>query len=117
MIKRREIFKKNLLYIQKFNSQGILFFSLLLCSFSSNVICLSEYSCFYTSNNTYRLAINKFADINKKDMSSCVQEDPSDLLASEKIVSFNISEEGVPDSFDWRDHNAVSPVRNERLTQ
>ncbi|PNX72271.1 cysteine proteinase [Trifolium pratense] len=86
MIKRREIFKKNLLYIQKFNSQG---------------------------NNTYRLAINKFADMNNEDMSVCEQEEPSGLLASEKIVSFNISEEDVPNSFDWREHNAVSPVRDQ----
>jgi C1A family cysteine protease len=52
--------------------------------------------------------------MNEEDMPSRVQEDPSDLLASEKIVSFNMSEEeGVPDSFDWRDHNVVSPVRDQ----
>jgi C1A family cysteine protease len=51
--------------------------------------------------------------MNEEDMPSCVQEDPSDLLTFEKIVSFNIyEEESVPDSFDWRDHNVVSPVTN-----
>jgi C1A family cysteine protease len=52
--------------------------------------------------------------MNEEDMPSCVQEHPSDLLASEKIVSFNMSEEdSVPDSFDWRDHNVVSPFRDQ----
>ncbi|XP_045802739.1 actinidain-like [Trifolium pratense] len=48
MNKRREIFKKNLEYIKVFNSDG---------------------------KKSYRLAINKFADLAKEDMSSCEIED------------------------------------------
>ncbi|WJX90036.1 cathepsin L [Trifolium repens] len=90
MIKRKKIFKKFFLYIKKSNSQG---------------------------NNTYRLAINKFADMIEEDMPNCLLEDPKDFLAfDQKIVSFNISEENLPDSFDWREHDAVSPVRDQGIT-
>jgi C1A family cysteine protease len=81
------------------------------------IISLSKYFCFYTGNNTYRLAINKFADMIEEDMPNCLLEDPKDFLAfDQKIVSFNISEENLPDSFDWREHDAVSPVRDQGIT-
>jgi len=68
----------------------------------------------YTGNNSYRLGINKFADLNEEDMTSCEVNVPSEVLASESRISFNQSDEVyIPDYLDWREANAITPVRDQ----
>ncbi|KAL8268259.1 hypothetical protein R6Q59_002057 [Mikania micrantha] len=84
---RLNIFKKNVEFIESFNSNQI---------------------------RSYKLAINKFADRTKDEFEAYVSGHKDPLMKSSLSTSFryeNVSE--VPYSMDWREKGAVTQVKNQ----
>ena len=59
-----------------------------------------------------RLAINKFADLTKEEMALRRGRLPVERDDSEKILSYD-SNYKLPKSVDWRNHNAVTKVKDQ----
>ncbi len=81
---RFEIFKDNMNYIQEVNAQ----------------------------EKSYRLGITHFADMTQNEYSlyNGLGKRP---LSIKQCQSFKHSSSDIPDSWDWRDHNAVSSVKDQ----
>ncbi|KAB1998550.1 hypothetical protein ERO13_D12G071300v2 [Gossypium hirsutum] len=90
--KRFEIFKDNLRFIDEHNSNN---------------------------NTTYKLGLNKFADLTNQEYRAKflgTRTDPRRRLMKSKIPSSRYAHragDNLPDSVDWRDHGAVSPVKDQ----
>ena len=86
---RFQIFKDNVRHIEKHNQEG---------------------------NHTYKLGINEFADLTNEEF---LAKYAISSMSSFKVVSSNQSSfeyknlKNVAPSLDWRDHNAVTAVRNQ----
>lgn len=82
--KRFEIFRLNMEYIEQENAK----------------------------DHTFKLGVTPFADLNEEEFmrfNGIRGERPRSTVCS-KFKSTNVN---VPDSYDWRDHNAVTPVKNQ----
>ena len=86
--KRFKIFKHNLDFIDKLNSQG---------------------------NRTYKLGINKFADLTHEEFLRYYTgyEKPTNSNPSPKKYFKHDEVTDVPDSVDWRDQGAVTPIKQQ----
>ncbi|XP_047965657.1 senescence-specific cysteine protease SAG39-like [Salvia hispanica] len=86
---RFQIFKENVRLIERHNQEG---------------------------NHTYKLGINKFADLTNEEFFAKYAKNS---IASLKVASLNQSSfvyknmKDIPASFDWRDHNAVTAVKDQ----
>jgi C1A family cysteine protease len=61
------------------------------------------------NENTFRLALNKFADWTPAEFKRILSYKP--LGKNTKVAA--LSNVQLPTSIDWRDHNAVNPVRDQ----
>ncbi|KAK8691364.1 hypothetical protein V6N13_074875 [Hibiscus sabdariffa] len=94
--KRYNIFKENLEYIENFNNVG---------------------------NRTFKLGLNEFADMSQDEFMAThtgYNKIPDNLVLMSESTSFvyekdsDISQVPLDISFDWRDRDAVTPVKNQR---
>lgn len=82
--KRFELFKNNIEYIKLENNKG----------------------------HSYQLGVTPFADLSEDEFSRFNGIRTGGPFSS-KCTKFASSGASVPDSYDWRDHNAVTPVKNQ----
>lgn len=83
---RKDIFRDNLRYINSINK----------------------------ANLGYKLAVNHFADRTPDEIGILNQSNfQGDYLDARKFPEKfeNLNDDAIPESFDWREHNAVGPVR------
>ncbi|KAM1007942.1 hypothetical protein COP2_004575 [Malus domestica] len=88
--RRFHIFKNNVEFVEKFNSEG---------------------------NKTYRLGINQFSDMTNEEFlryyTGYKQPTESTSSADASFMYENLSLTDVPPSIDWRDNGAVTPVKDQ----
>ncbi|KAK2646839.1 hypothetical protein Ddye_022034 [Dipteronia dyeriana] len=88
---RFQIFKENYENIEKFNNAG---------------------------NNTYKLRINKFSDLTTEEFLAShtgFKMPPNPRVSKTAPYSNqNLTDDEVPESFDWRDQGAVSNIKDQR---
>ncbi|KAK2646849.1 hypothetical protein Ddye_022044 [Dipteronia dyeriana] len=88
---RFQIFKENYENIEKFNNAG---------------------------NNTYKLRINKFSDLTTEEFLAShtgFKMPPNPRVSKTTPYSNqNLTDDEVPESFDWRDQGAVSDIKDQR---
>ncbi|KAL4237688.1 hypothetical protein ACF0H5_002402 [Mactra antiquata] len=65
-----------------------------------------------TEKGSARYGATKFADLTKEEFRQYVGKQ-WDVSAKDKMKKATIPKEKAPDSFDWRDHGAVTPVKNQ----
>lgn len=70
------------------------------------------------SRNNYTLGVNQFADLTPAEFqeivhNGIVQVQDTMIAASSKCTTFKSSGASVPDMFDWRTENAVTPVKDQ----
>lgn len=86
--RRFQIFKNNVEFVEKFNSEG---------------------------NMTYSLCINRFSDMTYdeflRDYTGYKQPTESTSSTAASFTYENLSLADVPQSIDWRENGAVSPVK------
>ncbi|XVF15506.1 hypothetical protein REPUB_Repub09cG0159700 [Reevesia pubescens] len=91
--KRFEIFKDNLKFIDEHNNNS--------------------------KNRTYKLGLNKFADLTNQEYRAKflgTRSDPKRRIMKSKNPSQRYAfraDDSLPDSVDWRDHGAVNPVKDQ----
>ncbi|MCD7446169.1 hypothetical protein HAX54_045226 [Datura stramonium] len=89
--KRLMIFKENMQFIESMNKAG---------------------------NLSYKLGINKFADIRSDEflarytgLNMPSYQSPSPMTSSTEVKINDLSDDNMPSNFDWRDHGAVTKVK------
>lgn len=82
-LERFDVFQKNKIFIDKLN----------------------------TANLNYTLGVNQFADISEKEYFQKVDFARIGKNKCKKQVTISTSD--IPSEWDWRDHNAVTPVKNQ----
>ncbi|KAK0578869.1 hypothetical protein LWI29_017543 [Acer saccharum] len=86
---RFQIFKKNYKYVEKFNNAG---------------------------NNTYKLSINAFSDLTTEEFLAShtgfkMSPNPRVSKTTTPYSNQNLTDDEVPESFDWRDQGAVTDIK------
>ncbi|XP_004308225.1 PREDICTED: zingipain-2-like [Fragaria vesca subsp. vesca] len=97
--RRFAIFKKNVEFVEKFNSEG---------------------------NATYTLSVNKFSDMTNEEflrhhagfkmpttVSSSTTSSSEDQLSTKQSGPNNTTSDDIPASIDWREHGAVTPIKDQ----
>ncbi|KAI9198542.1 hypothetical protein LWI28_017864 [Acer negundo] len=88
---RFQIFKKNYEYVEKFNNAG---------------------------NSTYKLSINTFSDLTTQEFLAShtgfkIRRNPRVSKTTTPCSNQNLTDDEVPESFDWRDQGAVTDIKDQ----
>ncbi|KAK4858211.1 hypothetical protein QYF36_012816 [Acer negundo] len=88
---RFQIFKKNYEYVEKFNNAG---------------------------NNTYKLSVNAFSDLTTEEFLAShtgfkMSPNPRVSKTTTPYSNQNLTDDEVPESFDWRDQGAVTEIKDQ----
>jgi C1A family cysteine protease len=81
--------------------------------FSENLITIDESN--LQLQNNYTLAINQFADLTQEEFKEKMIRGfkPSNLFGLKTCSKFSKTNKQAPNAYDWRDFNAVTPVKDQ----
>ena len=65
-----------------------------------------------SSNTSYKMALNKFSDMSDEEFSASHGYQTLDVSANETIT-LETSSSSIPDSWDWVEQGAVTPIKNQ----
>ena len=77
--------------------------------FKSNILKLSK-----QKNSSYKTGITKFSDLTRQEFAKTYLNLDYNAMAYDNINTVDIPiTNGAPDSYDWREHGRVSPIKNQ----
>jgi C1A family cysteine protease len=83
--------------------------------FVSNLITIEQHN--LQQNKNYTLSMNQYADFTQEEFKEKIingfQQPPADLYGLKTCSKFTKTNKSVPPSYDWRDYNAVTDVKDQ----